>query len=199
MHNARTLAALLALAAGTQAVAQTQPTAPANPAADEVAVAPVPAACCIVANGTVVELEILDLINSSRHKRGDRFALRLVDPVLIDGHALLPAGIIGVGEVVHAMPARGGGKPGELLLAARYLEHQDQQLPLRGLKLGVSGQDNAALALAVSFAAGPFAMFIRGREIEIPIGTRVHAKLAGDMPVSMPTTPAPSAIVPIEE
>ena len=145
-----------------------------------------PLACACVPAGTAIDLEIMDTLNSSRHKRGDRFALRVAEPLVADGTEIIPAGAAVAGEVVHAAAARGGGKPGELLIAARHVDAGGRTWPLRGLKLGVSGQDNAALALAVSFAAGPFAMFIRGREIEIPAGTRVHAKLASDLPLHSP-------------
>lgn len=148
-------------------------------------------ACCTVPANTTVDLEILDLLNSSRQKRGDRFRLRLAAPVIVDGTTLVAEGAEGVGEVVHAAAARGGGAPGELLIAARWLEVDGQPIPLRGLKLGLTGGDNSGMALGVSFAAGPFAMFIRGREIEIPAGTRVHARLAGD--ATLAPTPTPSA------
>lgn len=149
-------------------------------------------ACCRVPANTVVDLEILDLLSSYQHKRGDKFRLRVVTPVVIGGTSLIAAGTLGVGEVVHAAAARGGGAPGELLIAARSLDIDGQPTPLRGLKLGVTGGDNSGMALGVAFAAGPFAMFIRGQEIEIPAGTRVNAKVAQDVilpPVQIPSPP----------
>lgn len=197
----RTTVTLVAALATGQILAQTQSPpapdgiAPATPVASAPpAAAPSPAACHGLCAGTVVELEITDRLNSAERKRGDRFGLRLVSGLVVDGVELVPAGATGVGEVVHASAARGGGKPGELLLAGRYLEFQGRQLPLRGLKLGVAGKSNAELALAVSFAAGPFAMFIRGREIEIPAGTPVHAKLAQDVSFDAPMPALPSAV-----
>lgn len=140
----------------------------------------VEAACCTVPANTTVELEILDRLNSSQHKRGDKFRLRVAEPLVLHGVTLIPSGIQGIGEVVHAAAARGGGAPGELLIAARWLDVDGQTLRLRGLKLGVTGGDNSGMAIGVSFAAGPFAMYIRGREIEIPAGTRVNARTADD-------------------
>lgn len=138
-------------------------------------------ACQHFCAGSEVELEIAEAISSARHKNGDRFALRLASPLLVDGIQYMPAGTPGEGEVVHASPSRGGGKPGELLLAARYLAVGNQHFPLRAMKLAARGKDNAGVALASSFAIGPFAMFVHGREIEIPAGTRVRAKLAQDI------------------
>lgn len=145
--------------------------------------------------GTPVIIEIAEPLASSTNKRGDVFAITLVEPLLLDGVERLPRGTRGTGEIVHAAAARGGGAPGELLIAARTLETPQGQLPLRGFKLGATGDDNSGMALGVSLAAGPFAMFIRGREIQIPAGTRGIAKTkaaatpaAGAPPAAMPDT-----------
>lgn len=138
--------------------------------------------------GTVIELALLQPIGSKLNKRGDRFGLRLVEDVSIDGRVILPAGIIGEGEVVHAAPSKMGGKPGELLLAARFLDHDGARIPLKAFKLGMSGKNNANLSIAVSIAAGPLALFIQGGEVVAPTGSPAHAKLAADYP---PVTAAP--------
>ena len=156
-------------------------------------------ACCRVPANTVVDLEILDLLDSYQHKRGDKFRIRVVTSVAIDGTSLIAAGTLGVGEIVHAAAARGGGAPGELLIAARSLDIDGQPAPLRGLKLGVTGDDNSGMALGVSFAAGPFAMFIRGREIEIPAGTRVSARLAQDVTLTPVPIASPPTTISIKE
>lgn len=143
-----------------------------------------------LANGTVVEIEIAEPLSSRSNKRGDKFQLTLAAPVVSNGQLVLPAGTSGTGEIVHADRSRGGGKPGELLLAARYLDLAGQRIPLRGFKLGAAGKDNTALALGTSFALGPFAHFIHGQEIEIPAGTKANAKLAAD--VALPAAPSPA-------
>ncbi|HEU0306444.1 MAG TPA: hypothetical protein VFR30_05700 [Lysobacter sp.] len=144
--------------------------------------------CCVVPAGSTLELEIAQALNSAVQKRGDRFAITLHAPLVHKGVVVIPAGTAGMGEVVHADKSRGGGKPGELLIAARYLELDGAQIPLRGLKFGGQGQDTSKVALGVAMAIGPFAHFIRGKEIEIPAGTLVTAKLAQDFPVSAPSS-----------
>jgi hypothetical protein len=192
------LAALFATAVMVQANAQPPAAVPAIPAATSVASEPTtekpPAPVAsrdgrLFAAGTLVELEILTPIKSSQHKRGDKFDLRLYSPLVHDGATCVPVGTMGIGEVVHAMPAHGGGKPGELLLAGRYLDFSGQRIPLRGMKAGATGDANYGAALGAAFAMGPFAMFIRGHEIEIPAGTRVTAKLAQDLVLQACSTP----------
>jgi hypothetical protein len=159
-------------------------------------------ACCTLAVGTPVELEIAEALSSARAKRGDQFAVTLVTPLSIDGTLVVPAGATGVGEVVHADRARGGGKPGELLLAARYLEVDGKRIPLRGMKLGAVGSDRTKTALGTALVIGMFAQFIHGGEIELPKGTLANANLAEpsaplrtDAPLAPPTLPMSSSTV----
>lgn len=186
MRSTLLLAACMAWAVAGTAVAQAPVPAPQTPVA--AIPAAIESACCSVASGTAIDLEIMEPIGSWQHKRGDKFQLRLAQPLMVDGQVLVPAGATGVGEIVHAAAARGGGAPGELLIAARYLDIGDRRLPLRGMKLGGAGGDNSGMALGVSFAAGPFAMFIRGHEIEIPAGTRANAKVAEDTVLPLSST-----------
>ena len=111
---------------------------------------------------------------------------------------VIPAGTAGVGEIVHADRSRGGGKPGELLLAARYLELDGAQIPLRAPQVRrPAARTRPRPPSARPCAVGPLAHFIRGNEIEIPTGTIVTAKLAQDFLLSAPppdqSIPAASA------
>jgi len=197
------LTLVAAMAAGS-AFAQThEPTTPVDTdhAPPQVATA-TPPTCQALCAGQQIELELAEFVSSDRHKIGDRFKLRLATALSLDGTVILPAGTPGIGEVVHAQTSRGGGKPGELLLAARFLELPDGPLALRAMKLAARGQDKAGAALATSFVAGPFAMFMHGREIEIPAGTHAFAKLAQDLDPAraVPTPPMPAqAAAPAQE
>lgn len=170
---------LLALAASPCCLAQEA--APATQTATLAQSQDTSSACCRIADGTVVTIEILEPLNSALLKRGDRFRLRLAETVLAEGEPVLASGLEGVGEIVHAEKSRSGGKAGELLIAARYLETSGTQVPLRGLKVGGRGKDNTNAAMATAFAVGPFALFVRGREIVIPAGTLAQAKIAKEL------------------
>lgn len=161
-----------------------EPTTLAHPAgtADTPPIPSVPA-------GTPVVLEIVDTISSDSARRGDRFRLRLAEPVLAGGVAVLPAGLEGQGEIIHAEAARAGGKAGELLLAARYVEHDGRSIALRGMKLGGGGTSQVNAALAVALVTGPFGLLVRGGNIEVPAGTHAQAKLAEALD---PASPFPS-------
>lgn len=164
---------------------------------------PTAADCCQLPSGTPVELELAVPITSSQNERGDRFDLRLATPLQVEGVEWVPAGTAAVGEVVHAAAARGGGAPGELILAARTLETACGPIALKGFKLGGAGGDNSGMAIGVSTGIGPFAMFIRGHELEIPASTRATAKLAQPLHVrpdgTCHATPLPTSESPAVE
>lgn len=182
------LVALCAMPCGAQ---DAQPSAPDSVAS--AAGSPPSPPCCELAEGTPLVLEILDPISSASVKRGDAFRLRVRDAITVGGSVVIAAGTEGVGEIVHAEPSRGGGKPGELILAARRLQVGDREVKLRGFKLGGAGTDTSHVALGASFGIGPFAHFIHGKEIQIPALTSGMAKLAE--PLRSPPLPeAPPAL-----
>ncbi|AXK72631.1 hypothetical protein DWG18_10355 [Lysobacter sp. TY2-98] len=135
-------------------------------------------------------VEIAQRLVSDEDKPGATFAIRLAEPIVVNGFELVPAGTPGQGEIIHAAKARGGGQPGELLLAARYLEFNGHRIPLRGLKLGAAGKDHTGAALATAVAVGVFAEFIHGGEMIVESGTRAPAKLAGAIDAALLASPA---------
>jgi len=187
--KAAPVAALFLAAVSAQAQeAPGAPPAPAEAAAAEPAEAPA-LACCTVPARTPIEIEILDTINSKANHNGDHFAFRLAAPLTIDGHVVIPAGATGVGEVVHAERARFGGRAGELILAARYLDHGGRQIPLRTLRFGPQqGRDSTgtvnALGMAAAATVPALAMLgylVAGGEVNVPAGTRASAQTSAEL------------------
>jgi len=162
----------------------------ANPSQTAPAAAIAPEPCCALPDGSPVQLEVVGPISSKTALRGQTFALRLAQPLRTAEGVLLPAGTAGAGEVIHAERSRGGGKAGELILAARYLQGPDGPIKLRGMKLGGSGNDKTGAAMGASLIL-PLGGFVRGSEIEIPAGTPASAKLAGA--IRLPPIPAAAA------
>jgi hypothetical protein len=182
---ARAAPALALLLAAATAPAQDVPAATAEPAAET---APT-AACCTVPARTPIEIEIMETVNSKTNHTLDLFHFRLAEPLTVEGHVVIPAGTPGVGEVVHAARARAGGKAGELILAARYLDLGGNRVPLRTLRYGRSqGRDNSAavntggmIAAATIPAAAMIGYLIAGGEVNIPAGTRATAQTAAEI------------------
>ncbi len=178
-----------ALAGDPAAAPQVTSSAPPAAAPAPPAQATLPVACCVVPAGTIVTVEIVDALDARKVKSGDQFKIRLVEPVLIGGATIVPAGAAGVGEVIDAKPPGFAGRPARLILAARYLESGGVRLPLQSFKLGGAGEDNTKAAAVVTVAVGVIGLAVPGGDVAFPAGTRATAKIAADTK----TAPLPAA------
>lgn len=143
--------------------------------------------------GTEITIEAAEAIGSKTATKGQSFAIRLAEPILVDGKVAVPTGVPGRGEVVHSEKAKGGGKPGELILAARFLDYGGTRIPLRSFHASQKGHDRVGDVNAVSFLAiGPGGFFIKGGNIEVPAGTRATSKVAEETKVLPPEPETPA-------
>lgn len=168
-----------------------------------------PKACCTVKALTPVRLAITSPLASNTVSSGQTFAFALSEPILLDGGRSIPAGTPGQGEIVHAAHSGMAGKAGELVLAARYLDHHGVRIPLRSMRFGTAGKDQTGTANAIAIGtavvapiAGIFALAITGGEVRIPAGAFAEAKVSADTQIDAsrlaePAPPAPPAAPPI--
>jgi hypothetical protein len=137
----------------------------------------------ILPANTVVELEMVDPISSKTSKRDDFFKLRVVADVKVGEQVVIPAGTPAVGQVVHAQKSGGGGKPGELILAARHIDLPQGQIKLHS-SFGAAGKDRTNASMAVSVALGVMGLFVHGKNIDLPVGSALSARVAEDTPIT---------------
>ena len=158
-----------------------------------------------------VAIEILASLSSDHSHPGDMFPIRLHSPLNIDGQAVIPAGTLGIGEVVEAKRASGGGAPGVLILAARYLEFGGQQIRLRSMQAAGNGRDRTAQADRMAYGgharvmavANPVtvvpltvvASMVKGGESVVPAGALADALTAQDVEIAPPPARMPPARV----
>lgn len=156
----------------------------------------VPSSTVRIPAGTEVTFEIAEEVSSKTSRPGDSFPIRLVAPLVVDRRPIIPIGSQGVGEVVHAAKARAGGKAGELILAARYIDYRGTHIPLRRFHLGGRGLDNSsgagALAAFGGLTGGVASLIISGGNMVVPTGTLGRAIVAADVDL-----PAQGALVPV--
>ncbi|MEG3148310.1 hypothetical protein U1769_00330 [Sphingomonas sp. ZT3P38] len=123
--------------------------------------------------GTPVQIEITEEVKSRTAKIGDHFAIRLAAPIVVDGTTIVPVGTLGTGEVIHASHVRFmTNRPGELIVAARYLDLGNAHLPLRGFRIDRSGASGTVFS-----TVGPIAI---AHNVDIPAGAIAVAKVATD-------------------
>ena len=166
----------------------------AQPATPPAAPAPAPAAA-VVPNGTPIVVEITQAISSQTAKRDDMFDLKLAEPVKLGDAVVIPEGTPGKGQVIDAMRPGMGGKPGKLVLAARYLVVDGKQVPIRGLKLGLTADDNSTQSAMLGAAGGLVGLAVEGGDMIVKPGTKARAKLGADFAPGA-AAPAPAAADP---
>ena len=185
---------VLVAACATPALTQ----APAQQAT-QIAVPSPTAGSLVIPALTPVMIAIVAPLGSKISRTGDSFPIRLEAPIMVDGKEAVPAGAIGIGEVVHAKKSGGMGAAGELVLAARYLEVNGQRLLLRSMNLSSTAKSNidTVNALNVGSAASPIpfglvGFFISGGQITVPPGAIAQAKTRESftVPTSAGTTSA---------
>lgn len=167
----------------------------ADPAPEALAPAPL-----ILPKGHTILITIDREVGSKVSATGDVFPIRLAEPVVVDGVELLPAGITGEGQVVHAKKGGMAGAAGELLLAARYLDHGGRRIELRSFKFIEAGdesltrgKDNVGLASATNAVIGPLGFLIGGGNTIIAPGTVATAKTRNDEAFERASEAPPSA------
>lgn len=161
----------------TAAPAATAPAVTPPAEAAPVAAAPAPAS---VPKGSPIIVEITDLVSTRTAHIDDTFNLKLAEPVMLNGVVVIPVGTQGKGVVIDAAKPGMGGKPGKLVLAARYLDFQGKQIPIRGLNMNMTATDGSGTAVVMSMAVGVFGLMVQGGQMEVTPGTRARAKLGAD-------------------
>ena len=157
------------------------------PVAESASAEPAPPAALILPKGHPIVIAIDAEVGSKISEAGEFFPISLAESVVVDGAELLPAGIRGEGQVVHAKKGGLAGAAGELVLAARYLDHDGRRIELRSFKFIEAGdevlsrgKDNIGLATATNTAIGPLGFFISGGNTTIAPGTIATAKIRND-------------------
>jgi hypothetical protein len=141
--------------------------------------------------GSQIEVELVDALSSRVNKLGDKFTIRLAQPISSQGADVVAAGATGQGEVIDAARAGMGGKQGKLIISARFMDLNGRRVRVRGMTFMAAGKSRVDLATGVLLVpyAGVAAVFIQGGEIEMPAGARATVRLAEDLELPVSATP----------
>lgn len=179
-------------------LAQVSPSEPHNDVAEEAILAgdkigetseavPSPPPTTLLKKGERILITVDGRVGSKISAAGDMFPIRLARAIEVDGVEVVPAGVIGTGQVVHAKKGGMGGAAGELILAARHLDYGGRRIELRsfsfveeGDEILSRGQDNIGLANLTVAAVGVLGLLIGGGNTTIEPGTLATAKIRND-------------------
>jgi hypothetical protein len=131
----------------------------------------------VVPVGTPVRLMFLKEITSRSAHPGDKFRMRVDEPVYIDGKPIIPVGAIAWGEVVAQESNGAVGHGGKLSARLLYLDLPQGQLPLRGDIANRGGGNGAGVILAVA-GFGPLGLLTAGDSARFKAGDMLTAYVA---------------------
>ena len=120
--------------------------------------------------------------------------MTVAEDVRVGNAIVIPAGSAGEGEVIHAARSGAGGKAGELIVAARYVQVGDVIVRLRSFPSASRARIRPTTRSPPVSSIGPFAMFVHGGVVTVPRDTLGTAKTATEfrLPV-VAATPPPQA------
>ena len=146
--------------------------------------------------GTEVPLRTLEeLTTKGKHLReGYRFELETTEPVMLQGHVVIPVGTHAIGEVTSVRNKGMLGRSGQIETRLLYLRAGDRQIRLSGVSndKGVAG---TAGVVGTALVVWPVAFFVTGTSARIPSGAPVKGFIDEDVPVAFADGAAPAPLM----
>ncbi|CAN5345558.1 hypothetical protein BH10PSE14_BH10PSE14_44090 [soil metagenome] len=179
------------LVGAVPAVAQTAPAAtlaPPAPTAPIVVAAGTSQADNVLRTGTPVTFKMSETITTKGKKleAGYLAHLEVMDPVLVNGVVVIPAGSLAVAEVTDVRNKGMWGKSGRIAARMLYVTVGDRKIRLRGVfdDKGVTGTAGVVAAIAFVPVAG---FFTTGTSATLPLGAAVHGFVDEDVTLRVAT------------
>ena len=136
-------------------------------------------------DGTEITLRLLESVSSATARVDDRVAFEAVEDVLVDEVIVIKKGARGSGRVTQARPKKSFGRSGKLDFSIDYVKAVDgQNIPLRYTRVE-KADDNYGKAGVVAILVGPFAFFVRGKDVEIKSGREFSIYIHRDRTIKL--------------
>lgn len=132
-------------------------------------------------SGSKVELMIIDEVTTKTAKRGDRFRMRLAQPLAVGDHIVIPRGTPAYGEVTDASVNGIAGRSGKLTTKLLYIDYQGAQLALTGSPHSAGQGGNLQIVLA-TLALTPWGLIAKGNNAKLKAGEVVFGFLVEAFP-----------------
>jgi hypothetical protein len=163
--------------------AQALPETQTATAAPQLVIADAPAAPdgkLLVPKNTMVRLMVLSEVNTRQKKPGDRFVLRVDEPVVVNGVTVVPIGAKAWGEVTEVKGNGAAGASGKIAARLLHIDAGGTQIPLEGEDQSkAAGSGNRVAMAVVSF--GILGLLTKGNEGKLKGGHIFNGYIADEM------------------
>jgi hypothetical protein len=152
----------------------------------------------LLPQGTALELMVLNEVSSRSGAVGQRFPLRLVKPVLVDGKPVLPIGSTAYGEVTASKRSGAGLKKGHLSVRLMHVELGSQRIELAD-EVTTSGKGGKSDDAVKILLAPMYAPFSSGNNAKLKAGDIIIGHVARDYRIILPAEPGGEPqLIPVE-
>ena len=149
-----------------------------------------------VPGGTVLNLELAEALSSKTNRLGDVVKLKMLDNLLINDVVVVPAGALVYGKITELTGSGLFGRAGKLAFSVDSVKAVNGvEIPLKYMGKIEAGSDGGAVAVAtvVSLVGG---LFMKGKNVSVPAGTKIGAKVKNDTDLHTTLTNLPEAMNP---
>ncbi len=145
-------------------------------------------ATAMLADGTPLRLRTSRTVSSADSRTGDVVEMEVLDEVRVNDTLVVPKGAMALAIVTAAEPKKTMGRGGKLDINIDSVKLVDgQKIALRAVKQS-SGITNPAsivsAATSTDLTSAPL-LFVRGKDVVIPMGSEVTAYINGNVPLAI--------------
>ena len=138
--------------------------------------------------GTPIHAETRNEISSKTARAGDRIALVVATPVVVNGVTAIPAGAPAWGEISRARGNGLLGRSGKLEIKVTDVSAGGRHIPVRGTRYS-KGRSGVIGAVGAGVVFLPLAIVVHGQDAKIKAGTGVDVFVDHDVPVVVGDAP----------
>ena len=145
-----------------------------------------------IPDGTLLELELQKNVSSKTAEIGDLVDFAVVSAVVIDDVVVIEKGASARGRIAEVKRGRSFGRAGKLDIAIQdVLATDNERVPLRASEQaegeGSTGKVTGAIIVTtiLFFPVAPLWGFVKGKNVELPIGLRVQSFVHKDYPLQV--------------
>lgn len=139
----------------------------------------------VIPDGTEVTVRLVKDISSADARVDDEVKFEVVDAVEVDGVVVVEERAEARGQVLLAQSRRSFGRKGKLDFSIDTVEAVDGQNIRLRYSREMRGEGRAATAGVVTWLAGPFGFFVKGKDVEIPAGTEYTIYIDGERTIKL--------------
>lgn len=167
---------------------------------------PASAQSSVIPEGMAIPLETRQDVSSKTARVGDQVELAVARPVTIGGVTVIDAGTPVVGEVTRVQDNGLLGRSGKLDIQVSTVKAGQLDVPVSGERnaKGKSGALGKLGAVGAGIVFLPLAIFVRGKDVELPAGTAFNVYVDREVailsetaePVTATASPSQAAATP---